>query len=1310
MNPSHAAVPFNPYVGPRTFTEAEGRYFFGREREARDLTARIVSERLLLFYAQSGAGKSSLLNARVIPRLRDEERFQVLPVGRVSGELPEGVAQVENIFAFNLMTSLDQSGEHPRRLAQVTLGDFLAGLARETVAGPEGERVARWAYRPELVAAQTATPAAAAARGPRFALVVDQFEEIITGHPGRWQEREGFFRQLNQALLADPNLWVVLSLREDYVASLDPYAELLFNRLRARFYMERMGVAAALEAVRRPAELGGRPFAAGVAEQLVDNLRQVRVPGQEATVPGQYMEPVQLQVVCYQLWENLVGATLRGRPEDPTHQSDVEITFADLARAGDVDKALTQFYEETLALALADPAAAGVSERQVRAWFDEKLITEAGTRGLVHQGESETAGLPNGVARALQKRFLVRAEARGGDTWIELVHDRFVEPIRANNAAWFAGHLSALQRQAALWVEQGRSPGLLLRDAALAEAEEWAAAHPAEVGEAEQQFLESCRQAQQSLERERRDSRRIRLLALAAAAVALIAIVAAFFGVTGQREARTAEATAVAEATRALNAEATAQANANLAATRETDAIAAQATAEAEGVRADEKAREAKAAARRARAGELAAKAQVEMAKQVPDPSIALLLAREAVNTTWTSDGYVQEDTSMALLRALETAPPWIMNLPGKDVNSAVFSPDGSRILTAGCDVRDEDVNCTKGTARVWELATGQVLLTLDDHGCGKEWPHCAVVTARYNPIGSQIVTVGGDGVAVVWDALTGKRVSVVDNPSATVSSAVFSPSGEQILTAGCAQTDPQNICNAGSADVWDVSSGELRSSLKHESEVRSASYSPDGLRVLTVSWRDGKARVWDIASEKELFALGGDDVPIESASYSPDGERIATLNCDGPNRSDCRLIWVRLWDVANGALLWRKPGHTGHGTGASVAFSPDGFQIVTTSDDGAARVWDAATGDQVLMLNDPASGRMYSAAFSPNSKQIVTSGYAEVKLWDASPSRIPITIIAHDEPLSSLDFSSDGQRLLTSSWGFSPKIWPVHESDQPLILQGHTGSVASARFSPDDKRIATASIDGTARIWDSSSGQSLLVLEHGCDAYDSCGVEDASFSPDGARVITSGDDGTVKIWDATTGQLLQTLMWHQDLVTSASFSPDETLIVTADRSGIVTLWDANTDSQIRSFEVGFTAAFSPASDRIVTGDFAGTVAVSDILTGEKLWSTAGHDDLVWSVEYSPDGQTIASASRDGTVKHWSAASGSLLFTYDGHDCVSEGCDVTSATFSPDGRYIASGGYDGEVRIWPGTLEELMELADSLIQRDPPVMTLEERQ
>ena len=543
----------NPYVGPRTFSEAQRHLFFGRDREGRDLLARVLSERLVLFYGQSGAGKSSLINTRLIPGLR-EVGYAVLPVGRVGGELPAGLEEADNVYLFNLMLSIAQAETNPGRFVGLTLSRFLAGLSTE-----DGQH---YAYDGAAFPPPGA-PGDGTAPVQPYVLIIDQFEELITGHPGRWTERAEFFRQLNRAMLDDPNLWAVLALREDYVAPIEPHAPLLADRMRARFYMERMGVDAALDAIRRPAGLGGRPFATGAAEQLVEDLRQVRVPGQEATIPGQYVEPVQLQVVCYQLWERLkvegdglkveggeegIGSALTfGTNFQPSNlqPSTRFITETDLREAGDVDRALTQFYEETLAVALADPAAARVSERQLRTWFDKELITEAGTRNLVRQDEDETGGLPNRVVRAFQQRFLVRAEARGGDTWIEVVHDRFVEPIRASNAAWFPQHLSALQRQAALWNEQGRLSGLLLRDAALTEAEAWAAGHPEELQPDEQEFLAACRQAQDAVERERRQSRRIRILGIVAGVVAILAIVASVLAWNSSQLAQTNAAEAV---------------------------------------------------------------------------------------------------------------------------------------------------------------------------------------------------------------------------------------------------------------------------------------------------------------------------------------------------------------------------------------------------------------------------------------------------------------------------------------------------------------------------------------------------------------------------------------------------------------------------------------------------------------------------------------------------------------------------------------------------------------------------------------------
>jgi len=296
-------TPRNPYVGPRTFTFADRNWYFGRDREARDLLALVIAERLTLFYAQSGAGKSSLLNTQLIPALREQARYLVLPVGRVGGELPAGIDNVANIYTFNLLLSLNQNeGSDPDRFTQMALADFMAGL--RTRDGKHYVYDEATAQR----AAQIRTNGQAPARSqPPHVLIIDQFEELVTTHPQRWREREAFFQQLGDAMRADPLLWVVLTLREDFIAPLDPFAHLVPGSLTNRFYMQRMGVDAALAAVKHPADRAGRPFAAGVAETLVDNLRRIKVAGQAGEQLGQYIEPVQLQVVCYQLWENLAS-------------------------------------------------------------------------------------------------------------------------------------------------------------------------------------------------------------------------------------------------------------------------------------------------------------------------------------------------------------------------------------------------------------------------------------------------------------------------------------------------------------------------------------------------------------------------------------------------------------------------------------------------------------------------------------------------------------------------------------------------------------------------------------------------------------------------------------------------------------------------------------------------------------------------------------------------------------------------------------------------------------------------------------------
>ena len=158
------------------------------DREARDLLSLVISQRLVLFYAQSGAGKSSLINTWLIPGLKGEG-FGVLPVGRVGGELPEGVTQVDNIFLYNLMLSLDRGRDGRGRSAKLVdlgLSEFLDRLTTD-----DGTI---WYYEDSAPAeAGDGEAGTGAYTEPNDVLIVDQFEEIITTYPDRWQKRSAFF-------------------------------------------------------------------------------------------------------------------------------------------------------------------------------------------------------------------------------------------------------------------------------------------------------------------------------------------------------------------------------------------------------------------------------------------------------------------------------------------------------------------------------------------------------------------------------------------------------------------------------------------------------------------------------------------------------------------------------------------------------------------------------------------------------------------------------------------------------------------------------------------------------------------------------------------------------------------------------------------------------------------------------------------------------------------------------------------------------------------------------------------------------------
>jgi hypothetical protein len=253
----------NPYVGPRSLRERDG--IFGRKAEITEVRRKLVARRILLIYSQSGAGKSSLLEAGVVPELRSRG-FEVLPTIRV-GHAFDGTTGEANRYAISMIASLeerldDEERMPPDMLPRVDIVDYVHELCNR-------------------------------AEGDQLCLVFDQFEEIFTLHPTDVEAKRRFFESLGR-VLKDERLFVLISMREDFIAQLDPYLEYLPTRLKTRYRLELLDKDAAAEAAREPADKVGVTFQDDAVEELIDDLRRVPVQtadGVEMQL-GQFVEPL----------------------------------------------------------------------------------------------------------------------------------------------------------------------------------------------------------------------------------------------------------------------------------------------------------------------------------------------------------------------------------------------------------------------------------------------------------------------------------------------------------------------------------------------------------------------------------------------------------------------------------------------------------------------------------------------------------------------------------------------------------------------------------------------------------------------------------------------------------------------------------------------------------------------------------------------------------------------------------------------------------------------------------------------------------
>ncbi|BAY91236.1 WD-40 repeat-containing protein [Microchaete diplosiphon NIES-3275] len=554
--------------------------------------------------------------------------------------------------------------------------------------------------------------------------------------------------------------------------------------------------------------------------------------------------------------------------------------------------------------------------------------------------------------------------------------------------------------------------------------------------------------------------------------------------------------------------------------------------------------------------------------------------------------------------------------------------------------------------------------------------------------------------IAVLQRAIDGvKARNYLTGHSSTPTTVVFSPNGKMIATVSKDKT----------LKLWDLQGQELtKSRLKYYVGVTQVAFSPDSQTLATVI-HNKTVQLWDLQANHQLGTLLKHDTAVTSLEFSPDGNTLATASLD---RS------VILWHLQGYELPTSFLKEDNAIT--SLVFSADGKTITTATKNNTVKIWDLQ-GKELAKTSLADNPKETSLVFSPDGKTIaMVTKDNTIKLWDLQDKELAKTLVAnqlttqesqiqdniftirninpnqqpkplfkHKSGITTLAFSADGQTIATGSEDNTVILWDLN-GNQLQTFKGHEGDITSLAFSPDGNILVSASKDNNIILW--NLGGRILQTWTGHQA----GVTSLAFSPDGKNIASASKDNTVKLWDLG-GKLLRTFNEHKYAVTSVAFSADGNTIASASEDNTVKLWDltANSPSNVTipGAQAGFTSVvFSPHNLPQTTNCQFLAAATKDNLI--QLWDLRenkphiwdlgqkqpqilrGHKYAVTSLAFSPDCQTLASASVDKSIMLWSL-NGKQLQTFKGHEAA-----ITSIAFSPDSKQLASGSDDKTIILW----------------------------
>lgn len=1133
-----------PYRGLLSYEPAHEAVFFGRDRLTATLAGTLAQAGLVLVTGASGAGKTSLLHAGLMPALARGVQIpgssSWLRIGMTPGTRP--------------LTELSN------RLAQVDKRD--PAVVRKGLADVPADAHLMIG---EIVEANRAT---------RLVLVVDQFEEIFTAADEEGtRERAAFIDVLHAAATRsagpgrEPPALVVIAVRGDHWDRCAAYPGLVRAMQRDQVVVGPMTDAELRQVVTGPARAGGLTIEPGLVEAILTDLRSATDGGQGG--PG--VLPLLSQALTL-TWEHRDGAQLTARGyQDAGNRAGIARAIEATAEAayGGLAEAQQVMAREALRRMTAvgpdrRPVRRAVTRHELhsgrpkREWPEVDAVLEAFARGRLLVLDADHAEIAHDVL--LQAWPRLRSWLAEDETSMILYGQLTEDTARWQASGGDRTHLyrgvqlTATLQAARVWDEDpGRYPAL-------------------SPGEAD--FLRtSGRALARGRWRRRALAGLLAVLVVAALAGAGVAVrnartSAARQSTTNISQRLAAQSTAL-DATDPVTAALLAGAAWRLAPTAQARYSLLQSLAQpVRGVLA-------------ASSGVVTAMAYspdgATLAAGYSGGAIRLwnLISHRTISaTSWGA-------TPLALafaaggkqLEIAGAAAVGTWNLTGQarvamrplaspaKGDAVAFSPDGQTVATGGAD----------GTVRLWDVATQQEI--------GRPMSSDArpVAAVTFSPDGTLVAVGSADGNVQLWDAATQQEAgSALLGGAAEVTALAFSADGKLLAAGG----------QDGAVRLWDVAAGsQVGVTMATGDAVSALAFGPGGTTLASAE-SDGATELWNVSTQTQTGAaltVQG-SAGVSALAFSPTANALATGNGSGS---------IQLWNPAafHQTSTPRAIGSVGVATAAAghtpATFSADGGLLATSNGHGTVRVWDVTTrrptGPPIASYHITTG-----LALSPDGEVLAVAG-SGVQLWQAATGqRLGTTLpTAGNGRYRSVAFGPGGTLLATLGADGTARIWNVTSQQQvgPAMTVDRPGAAGGAvAFSPDGKTLATAGASGQVRLWSVATGRRLGTLMAG-----DRGVTTLTFSPDGATLATAASDGSVRLWNVRSQQETGAPMTADaQPVYAAAFSPAGSVLATAGGDGSVRLWDTATRQEIGApMTAGpqpvYAAAWGPGGGTLAT-------------------------------------------------------------------------------------------------------------------------------